>query len=355
MFGEILKKYRNSKNLSIKDLAVKVNMDSSLLSRIENEKRLPSKENIQSFVNALEIKHEELVKAWLEDKISGILTEYLVVAPEVLKALETRIEYLKANSVSVIPDLPKKLKTLINEIENLKNEWQLKKPLNKSQLQKLEEHFKVNYTFESNRIEGNTLTLQETFLVINQGLTIGGKSMQEHLEAINHDEAIEFIYDLAQKQSGISEFQLKQIHHLVLKGIDRKNAGSYRNVQVRIGGSKHIPPEPYLIAKLMEDYFITYQSQENKIHPVILAADMHERLVSIHPFIDGNGRTSRLIMNLILLQNGFPIANLKGNQSSRLKYYKALESVQVGNNPLPFYELILKTVKQSLQEHLALT
>jgi len=355
MFGKTLKKYRLSKKYSIKNLAVKVNMDSSLLSRIENEKRLPSKENVISLAKVFEINTNEFLKLWLEDKISGILSEYPSEAQEVLKALENRIEYLTKNRIAEIPELPNKLHKLLGEIDQLKAEWKLKKPLNKIQLQKLEEHFKLNYTYESNRIEGNTLTLQETFLVINQGLTISGKSMQEHLEAINHDEAIEFITELAYKNIPISEFQLKQIHHLVLKGIDRKNAGVYRNVQVRIGGSKHLPPEPYLVPKLMEDYFFTYQSQINKTHPVILAADLHERLVSIHPFIDGNGRTSRLLMNLVLIQNGYPICNLKGNQNSRLEYYKALEMVQEKNEPLLFYELILKNIKQSLKDHLALT
>src|SRR5690606_4527313 len=187
------------------------------------------------------------------------------------------------------------LKKQIEQIDLLKIEWIKKKPQKGIQLNKLYESFATEYTYESNRIEGNTLSLQDTYLVINQGLTIAGKSIQEHLEAINHDEAIELINELATSKLEITEYRIKQIHHLVLKGIDRKNAGTYRSVQVMIGGSSHIPPEPYLVPKMMEDLLHFYNIEKRKMHPVLLAAEMHERLVSIHPFIDGNGRTARLL------------------------------------------------------------
>ncbi|AGA80053.1 Fic family protein [Echinicola vietnamensis] len=216
----------------------------------------------------------------------------------------------------------------------------------------MKEYFNVAYTFESNRIEGNTLTLQETHLVINEGITIGGKSMREHLEAINHAEAVAYLEELVGKKGDIYNRTLLELHYLILKGIDRENAGRYRSVPVRIAGSKHVPPQPYLVDKMMEDYFTHYQAQRKILHPVILAAEMHERLVSIHPFVDGNGRTSRLIMNLVLVGNGYTIANLKGDQASRLSYYRALEAVQVHNDPAPFYHLVADAVLDSLEQHL---
>jgi len=121
-----------------------------------------------------------------------------------------------------------------------------------------------------------------------------------------------------------------------------------------ISGSEHVPPQPFLLEKLMEEYFTHYERQKRILHPVLLAAEMHERLVSIHPFIDGNGRTSRLLMNFILLKNGYTIANLKGDYESRMAYYNALENVQVNNNPESFYNLILDKVEESLKEHLAM-
>ena len=240
-------------------------------------------------------------------------------------------------------------------IDKLLDKWKEAHPLNQTQLTRLQEYFDVSYTYESNRIEGNTLTLQETSLVINQGLTIGRKSLREYLEAMNHSEAIDFIRVLVYKNEEISERVLLEIHRLIPKEIDKENAGRYRSVPVRITGSEHLPPLPFLLNKMMQDFFRHYRLNRFQLHPVILATEMHERLVSIHPFIDGNGRTGRLLMNLILLIHGYPRANIKGDDSSRLKYYKALESVQVQNKPEPLYHLVIDEVEKSLVEHLELT
>lgn len=216
----------------------------------------------------------------------------------------------------------------------------------------IKEALKVEFLYESNRIEGNTLTLRETQLVINEGMTISGKSMREHLEAINHKEAILFIEDLVTQKMELSEYVLKQIHGIVLYGIDRENAGVYRKLPVAIAGSKHLPPQPYLLQDLMEDYFRFYELHRNNLHPVILAAEMHERLVSIHPFIDGNGRTSRLIMNLILLQHGFPLAIIGGDYESRMAYYDALERVQTEDDKQSFILLIAEKVLFALERYI---
>ena len=216
----------------------------------------------------------------------------------------------------------------------------------------IKEALKVEFLYESNRIEGNTLTLRETQLVINEGMTISGKSMREHLEAINHKEAILFIEDLVTQKMELSEYVLKQIHGIVLYGIDRENAGVYRKLPVAIAGSKHLPPQPYLLQDLMEDYFRFYELHKDDLHPVILAAEMHERLVSIHPFIDGNGRTSRLIMNLILLQHGFPLAIIGGDYESRMAYYDALEKVQTADDKQSFILLIAEKVLSGLDRYI---
>ncbi len=216
----------------------------------------------------------------------------------------------------------------------------------------IKEALKVEFLYESNRIEGNTLTLRETQLVINEGMTISGKSMREHLEAINHKEAILFIEDLVTQKMELSEYVLKQIHGIVLYGIDRENAGVYRKLPVAIAGSKHLPPQPYLLQDLMEAYFRFYELNKDDLHPVVLAAEMHERLVSIHPFIDGNGRTSRLIMNLILLQHGFPLAIIGGDYESRMAYYDALEKVQTENDKQSFILLIAQKVLFALERYI---
>ncbi len=352
MFGQKINTARKSQRKSIKELAQQLAIDPSLLSRIERGERTATKNQVQQLSTCLDLNYTELLKLWLQEKVEGMLTEYPEIAQEVLMAMETRIEYLTGKHALETQLISVKLQKQLERINELKKQWSSKKPSRGTQLSKLYESFAIEYTYESNRIEGNTFSLQDTYLVINQGLTISGKSVQEHLEAINHDEAIEFITDMATNKIEITEYRLKQIHHLVLKGIDRKNAGVYRTVPVRIGGSSHMPPEPYLLSKMMEDLFHFYETEKKRMHPILLAAEMHERLVSIHPFIDGNGRTARLLMNLILLKNGYEIAILKGSNSDRMEYYKALEAVQKDANPEPFHLLVAKTVKESLAAHL---
>ena len=216
---------------------------------------------------------------------------------------------------------------------------------------RITEALEIEYTYDSNRIEGNTLTLHETDMVVNKGITIAGKGLREHLEAINHKEAIDFIKDVAQKKEPISERVLLDIHAIVLHSIDKDNAGKYRRVPVIISGSKHIPPQPYLLQPQMDELFQWYEANKDSMHPVVLAAQMHEKLVSVHPFIDGNGRTARLLMNLILMQHGYPIANIKGDNETRRRYYETLEEASSGDNSA-FLEFIEDVVIQSLTYYL---
>ena len=242
---------------------------------------------------------------------------------------------------------------LLRECDTLKGRLSELRPLPAVAMKKIEDALAIEYTYESNRIEGNTLTLQETELVVNEGVTIAGKTMREHLEAINHAEAIGYIKDFAKREIEISERTIKEIHALVLHGIDRENAGRYRNVPVMISGSRHTPPQPYLIEKQMEDFIIRLeQMTETNVHPVLTAAYLHDELVRIHPFIDGNGRTSRLLMNLHLLRNGYTLVNLKGNMEDKISYYKALEVSHTEHNPMPFQRVVAMAEVESLRRYL---
>lgn len=251
-----------------------------------------------------------------------------------------------SNVFPEMDDLP----ALLDQLDDLKRCLDSFRPLNPAQLKNLQSAWDIEYTYESNRIEGNTLTLQETGLVISEGITIGGKRLKEHLEAINHAEAIDYIRELAYAQSELNEYTLNSIHALILRGIDQGNAGKHRAVPVTISGSKHVPPQPFLVPKLMEDLFVFYGNEKSVLHPVQLAAEMHQRLVTIHPYVDGNGRTSRLLMNLILLQHGYPIANIAADQ--RIAYYNALEKAQVGGDASDFHHLVARTEKASLFKYL---
>ncbi|MDD3329814.1 MAG: Fic family protein [Bacteroidales bacterium] len=247
------------------------------------------------------------------------------------------------------------LNNILTEIDRLKVELDNARPLPIEALKKIKAAFEMEYTFESNRMEGNTLTLQETALVVSEGVTISGKSMREHLEAINHAQAIELIKDIAKPDIEINERIIKEIHAIILHGIDKENAGKYRDVSVMIVGSTHTPPQPLLVPPLMEQFMEAYKKiKADLVHPVIISAFLHDELVKIHPFIDGNGRTSRLLMNLQLLAYGYPIANLKGDNQTKLFYYAALEQSHIENKPEAFYCLVAQEVKKSLEKYLSL-
>ncbi len=247
------------------------------------------------------------------------------------------------------------IKELLKEVDALKEQLSTLRPLPKEALKKIQDALDIEYTYESNRIEGNTLTLQETALVVNEGVTISGKSMREHLEAINHTEAINYIKDIAKQDIEISERTIKEIHALILHGIDRENAGRYRTVPVMISGSTHMPPQPYLIEKQMEDFMLRFQQMENeKVHPVLVAAYLHDELVRIHPFIDGNGRTSRLLMNLYLLRNGYIIITLKGSNDAKVNYYMALEKSHTEHLPENFQKLVVEAEITALRKYLCI-
>ncbi len=243
------------------------------------------------------------------------------------------------------------IKTLLQHVDNLKAELDQHRDWHSDEIL---EALHIEYTYDSNRIEGNILTLRETDLVIHKGLTIDGKPMNEHLEAINHYEAINFIRDLVKSNEPFNKHNLLAIHGLILHALDRDNAGRFRQVPVMISGSQHTPPQPWQIEKLMEDYFLFYQQNRSGLHPVILAAELHEQLATIHPFIDGNGRTARLVMNLILLQAGYPIANISGDTKARLSYYNALEKCNLEQDKSDFHMLIANYVIQSLERLLKL-
>lgn len=342
---DLLKKAREKKELKTREVAQLLGIDQALVSKFESGSRKPTKDQLAKLATLLEIDYETLLIAWLKEKIL-----YEIGTDEIaLKALQVAEEQIKYNVSFNREKLSHTLQELLNEIDTLKKILDQKRSNDSF---RIAQALELEYTFESNRIEGNTLTLRETDLVVNEGLTVSGKSMREHLEAINHQEAIGYIKQLMERGFSFNERELLTIHNLILRGIIPEDAGRYRRVQVMIKGSNHMPPQPYLVAKEMEDYFLWYETQKSKLHPVILAAEMHERLVTIHPFIDGNGRTSRLVMNLILLQHGYVIANIKGDYDNRMNYYNALETAQTKSNKEDFLLFIAQTEKESLERYL---
>ena len=228
------------------------------------------------------------------------------------------------------------------------------RPFDTNLVKNLEEWFRIELTYTSNAIEGNTLSRAETALVVEKGLTIGGKSIIEHLEASNHAAALDFIKEqIKLKPSDLKEKDILKIHEIILDRIDKENAGIYRRVPVRISGSAVVLPNPRKVQDLMDEFF-KWLKKEDKMHAVELAAEAHYRFVTIHPFIDGNGRTARLLMNMILMMKGYPPAIIRKND--RLAYIKSLEKPQLvngeGDSKNDHFKLIASAVDRSLNIYL---
>ena len=230
------------------------------------------------------------------------------------------------------------------EIDRLKSLLDTHRPLPPHIVRNLREDLVLRWTYHSNAIEGNTLTLTETKVVL-EGITVGGKSMREHLEAINHLNAIVFVEELVEQEEQLSEWNIKSIHQLILKSIDDANAGAYRKENVYISGAKHTPPDPIHIPTEMENLIEWHKTEAQTMHPVERAAMLHSKFVGIHPFVDGNGRTSRLLMNLELMKNGFPPAVLQ--VESRREYYDALDLSHTADNHQPFLSLISQIAREA--------
>ena len=219
------------------------------------------------------------------------------------------------------------------------------RPLPVTAVRRLNEQLTIEWIYNSNAIEGSTLSLRETQLILEQGITIGGKSLREHFEVINHQDAIKLVESLADKQEPLTAFYVRQLHALVLAKIDDENAGQYRNVPVRIVGAAHEPPPAWDIPAQMDDWANWLQAQTGLMDPVTLAALAHHKLVAIHPFIDGNGRTARLIMNLVLLRADYPPAII--TRVNRRQYYRVLAQADSGN-PTPLVNFVGRAVERSL-------
>lgn len=229
-------------------------------------------------------------------------------------------------------------------IDQLKKEIDHFRPLSPKMSESLQQNLIVEWTYNSNAIEGNTLTLSETKVVL-EGITVGGKSVKEHLEAINHKEAILYLEMLVNGNESISEWSIKNIHQIILKDIDDSNAGKYRMENVLISGANHIPPKYYLVPELMQKLVMEYREEWKEFHPVVKATLLHGEFVKIHPFIDGNGRTSRLLLNFVLLQYGYPPIVIK--KENRLEYYDALDHAHVSKDYSKFLSLVAQLVVTS--------
>lgn len=240
----------------------------------------------------------------------------------------------------------KSKESLLDMIDRKKKELDTRRPMTQGEVERLGEQFAVEYTYNSNAIEGNTLTLRETDMVL-RGLTIDQKPLKDHLEAVGHKEAFDFVVELTKNNVPMSENIIKQIHYLVLTD-KRDDRGVYRRVPVRIMGAKHEPVQPYLIEPKMEQLMVDYAN--NTEHIVTKLARFHIEFEGIHPFIDGNGRTGRLLINFEFMKEGFPPIDIKF--TDRIAYYNAFDEYHNKNNLSAMEKLFARYLNERLDMYL---
>lgn len=244
--------------------------------------------------------------------------------------------------------IPGEYAVLFNRIDSLKEDLTKRRPLTQGELKQLQEEFLVEFTYNSNAIEGNTLTLQETAMVL-EGITIDKKPLKDHLEAVGHRDAFYYVQQLVSTNEAFSEKVIKDIHSLVLIDMPQ-DRGVYRRIPVKIMGAFHEPPQPYLVPVQMEQLVAEFEN--TKLHPIESAALFHLKFEGIHPFIDGNGRTGRLILNFTLMQNGYPPINVKF--TDRRRYYECFDMYYRDGTAEPMVGMVAEYVEERLEKYLKL-
>jgi len=238
---------------------------------------------------------------------------------------------------------------LLRKIDDLQKVINSKRPLNEIEKKELKDYFAIGLTYSSNALEGNSLTISETKVVLEDGLTVGGKPLKDILEAVGHKKAYDFMYSLT-KEKNISEDNIKQLHKLFYQGIDENNAGVYRQQRVFISGSEYSVAPHDKIEPLMEEMLVELNERRRIIHPVVFAAELHQKFVYIHPFVDGNGRVVRLLMNMALLHDGYPIVVIP--PICRSEYISALEKGH--KMPGVFMQFIMERVMEAQRDYIRL-
>ena len=243
------------------------------------------------------------------------------------------------------------LTALLQRIDTLKNRIQAHRPLSETEVRELDAYYKIGTTYSSNALEGNSLTLSETKVVVEDGLTVNGKPIKDVYEATGHADAYDFMLQTARGGAlSITEDVICAIHKLFYQRLNAETAGMYRQEQVFISGTDYVPPAAEDVPGQMAAFVAEIAERQNKLHPVLLAAFVHRRLVDIHPFVDGNGRTARLLMNLVLVNRGYPVVQIP--PVLRFDYIQALVAAQRSENPtdVPFQTLIASCELESQRD-----
>jgi len=329
----LLKNAREQKGFKTREVAQILAIDQALISKFESGTRKPTREQISKLSQLLEIDYETLMVTWLKEKIL-----YEIGNEEfALKALLLVEQEIQNNKKEINSVIISSVQTVLDEIEILKNKIQ---SFNHFELRQISKTLELEFIFKSIHLNGNSLTLEETKSVINDGMSITGKSMQNHLEAINLQETVLYIKDLSQKKISLNEKDFLSIHNLIFKGIESENSGKYK--------------QDLLIKREMNLFFNWFESNKNNLHPIILACETHLKIVEISPFENGNLQMAGLMLNWILLENNYVYASIEGDQNSINEYLSILNETQTENDKSIFIRYMLTIEKENLKRAIQL-
>ncbi|KVV14612.1 helix-turn-helix domain-containing protein [Flavobacterium sp. TAB 87] len=327
----LLKNAREQKGLKTREVAQISKIDQALISKFESGTRKPTKDQIIKLSNLLEINTDDLLVLWLKDKILNEIKS----EPLGLKAL--KLAEAELLTISVIqPKSNFALQIIFDEIAVLQDQFKKITPFD---LRRITKQTELEFTFECNRINGNSLNFEETKLVINDGITIGGKPMQEHLEVINFYEAVQFCKDIVQRKIAFTEKELLQLKGIVSRGLQTDQTEKYVDK---------------VVCQEMEVFFKWFESNKNLLSIIEFAVESHLKLMTILPFHNGNNQIALLVMNLILLQNQLNLTIIKGDSLNKEKYIAILEQSLLSNNNAQFTEYFAKQLKETLTYSLSL-
>ncbi len=327
----LLKNAREQKGLKTREVAQISKIDQALISKFESGTRKPTKDQIIKLSNLLEINTDDLLVLWLKDKILNEIKS----EPLGLKAL--KLAEAELLTISVIqPKSNFALQIIFDEIAVLQDQFKKITPFD---LRRITKQTELEFTFECNRINGNSLNFEETKLVINDGITIGGKPMQEHLEVINFYEAVQFCKDIVQRKIAFTEKELLQLKGIVSRGLQTDQTEKYVDK---------------VACQEMEVFFKWFESNKNLLSIIELAVESHLKLMTILPFHNGNNQIALLVMNLILLQNQLNLAIIKGDSLNKEKYIAILGKSLLSNNNAQFTEYLAQQLKETLTYSLSL-
>lgn len=322
----LLKNAREQKGLKTRELAQLADIDQALISKFESGTRRPTKDQVIKLSQLLEIDYETLMVAWLKEKIL-----YEIGDDEfALKALILVEQQIQNNKKEINSNLQSSYQIVLNEIEVLKNQIQT---FNHFELRQINKTLELEFIFNNIHLNGNSLTLEETKSVINDGLTISGKSMIEHLEAVNFQEVIVYIKDLVQKKITLNEKEIFSIHNLIFKGIQSESSGKFKN--------------DALTTNEMSLFFNWFETNKNGIHPIILASEVHLRILGISPFENGNLQMANLLFNWILLQNNYIYISIEANKTNVDQYFSIIEEYKINKEKSVFINYILRIEKEN--------